>query len=142
MGFFDGILDGIGDLVSGSGDTTSTVSDAVGGNYDWFQSPVIDSLTNAFTGNTSPQSGLGLFGSVGQALGGVYNWYSGQDAGTKGLINSALLGGANAYLNARQADAQRTYEKQLTDQQRADLARLRTVPTNIKLGSAASFKGA
>ncbi|SMC27195.1 hypothetical protein SAMN02745857_02748 [Andreprevotia lacus DSM 23236] len=100
----------------------------------------IDALA-PLTGGADAQTNMSFFGSVGSALGGAYDWYKSQDTGAKGLINAAILGGVQAWNNARAADAQRDYQRQMTQEARDELRRYRTVPKDVALGTASNFGG-
>ncbi|KAF0813579.1 hypothetical protein IGB42_01930 [Andreprevotia sp. IGB-42] len=113
------------------------------GGTDWYSwmPPSASILASGFGMDKGEDDTASLFGGVGKALGGVYDWYQGAGPGVQGLVNSVVLGSAQAYLKGREADKQRDYERTLTEEQREYNRKMRVVPKNIAVGSAANFQG-
>lgn len=105
------------------------------GSYSWFSPNTSKAL----------DSGLGMSASdlVGKGasfLGGVGNWWNSQSAGTQGLLSSLATGAASAYLQGRQYDKQREYERRMRKEDRDEMNKLREVPTAEKVGVNGGFK--
>lgn len=115
-----------------------------------FDSTKVSADTPMFSGGTYSvmDNLLGGAGAAGSLISGgasylssVGDWWGGLQPGTQGLLSSVALGAGNAMMASRnnreqikQYDRQREYERQMRADDRAELNKMREVPSADLIG--------
>lgn len=122
---------------SGAGDLLPSefAVDSSGYDYENFQGS--DSLD--FFGGAA-DIGNKVFDSLWSGAKAIGSAYSSMGSDTKGLLASAITGGANAWLQSRNADKEREYLSQMKKEDFDRLQNARRIPADVPVATAARFK--
>ena len=111
----------------------------------------VDSGGGAYDANFQGSSSLDFFGGASEIGSKVFdtlwgglksagNAYNNMGADSKGLLASAVAGGANAWLQSRNADKEREYLSQMKKEDFDRLQNARRIPVDAPVATAARFK--